>query len=647
MTPRPTMTDSEEPAKAEADVLKRHLRGLYKQGNVWFGYVETAKAFEILLHDLDDINITFRTDHSVKQTGSPLLVCRQYGIVVDEGIPFTVVRHTKRGCLFGRIPKEVKDPEGSQVTGADESATPSPKRWRPVTRSACPALMRVKQVEMYPAYKVNRRKCHTGRQLEIISRRLMSSLKRALEEEGSAEAVLRQQRFYISMSDVNSHCNHDTSQCGMPSVHVESGVADDDASQSRRPSVHVKPEPASRDTSPCGRPSGLVEPEVANCDTSQCGRPRGHVEPQVAKKIVELVRRGLTSVKEMENRLNIYIRDNLMGNKNARITSKSKFYITSKEMQRRVWQALHECRFNSTDQDHVAKYVEELREKTPTINCFFRAYEVKHQEDNQPVQTPQDQTEHDILESVAQECQETLLFCIQTDFMKELLQKYNSDVLSLVATYKTTECALPLFFIMMKTPSCYAVVGAFVVQFETAECIGEALSVWRAWNPDVNPRFWRVDCNEAEIAAISNAFPCGRTIFYDYHRKQAWHEWLSRKENDVADVFHVKDLLGRIADSKNEEELGMAIARLDQSHYYLQNEKLKKYITHWLSIKEKWVKMHQLDLPFDNNNGAELRLYLTKNCGQPSLLELVKVLAEKCFTEMKAQIFWASTSSLD
>lgn len=57
--------------------------------------------------------------------------------------------------------------------------------------------------------------------------------------------------------------------------------------------------------------------------------------------------------------------------------------------------------------------------------------------------------------------------------------------------------------------------------------------------------------------------------------------------------------------------------------------------------------MHQLDLPFDSNNGAELKLYLTKNCGQPSLLELVKALAEKCFTEMKAQIFWASTSSLD
>uniref|UniRef100_A0A131YAV3 Zinc finger mym domain protein n=1 Tax=Rhipicephalus appendiculatus TaxID=34631 RepID=A0A131YAV3_RHIAP len=554
--------------------------------------------------------------------GCPLMVCRQYDIVVDEGIPFTVLRNARRSCLCCcRIPREAKDPESSQATGAPESAPPPPKRWTPGTKCVCPALMRIKQVEMYPAYKVNRQKCSTGRQLEIVSRRLMASLKRALEED--SEGLLRQERFYISMSDINSHCSHDTSLCGKLSVHVE-------------------PEVDNSDTSECGSPSEHDEPEVAKCDTSQCGRPRGDVQPQVAKKIVELVHRGMTSVKEMETYLKNYVRDNIILNRNAQLRSRSKYYITSKELQRRVWQALRECKFNSTDQENVAKYVEELREKTPTLNCFFRACEVKHQEDNQPLQ---DQTVH-ILESLAQECQETLLFCIQTDFMKELLLKYSSDVLSLVATYKTTECVLPLFFIMVKTPSCYAVVGAFVVQFETAECIGEALSVWRAWNPDVNPRFWIVDCNEAEVAAISNAFPCGRTIFSDYQRKQAWHEWLSRKENGVADVFHVKDLLGRIADSQNEEEFKMAISRLDQSHYYLQNEKLQKYIIHWLSIKEKWVKLYR-DLPVDSYNGAELRLYLTKNCGQPSLLKLVKALAEKCFTEMRAQFFWASTSPLD
>lgn len=137
----------------------------------------------------------------------------------------------------------------------------------------------------------------------------------------------------------------------------------------------------------------------------------------------------------------------------------------------------------------------------------------------------------DTLETLAQECEQTLLLCIQTEFMKELILKYRDVVVCLDATYKTTDYAIPLFLIVVKTSSCYAVAGAFIVQFETALCIEEALNILKAWNPTISPKFWMVDYSQAEISALFVAFPKSRPVLCDFHREQAWHRWLSKKEN--------------------------------------------------------------------------------------------------------------------
>ncbi|KAH7960095.1 hypothetical protein HPB49_016917 [Dermacentor silvarum] len=579
------MTDCNDPVEAEADVLKRHLRGLRKRGSLWTGYTESLEAFTDFLHDLAQINITFRTEHSAKQNGRLLMASRRGDVVVDENIPFTVLRNSKRSCIFGWELKKLQGPGSSQVTEAEQSAASSSQKKR---KLGCTAMMRVKQVEIYPEYRINRPPGRTKHERDTASRQQISRLKLALQEEGSIQTVLRQERFYISMSDIKSHCNHDISRCV-------------------------------RSTQP--------------------------IEPKLATKIVELVRQGMTAVKAMESHLKCYVKDVLFLNKPCPLVSSRYYYPSEWDIRKHIRQALQKCRFNSTDQDSAAKYVEELREKTPTTNCFFRSCEMRREEDNQLLPVQQDQTDWDILESVAQDCHSTLLFCIQTNFMRELLLKYSSNVVCLDATYKTTECALPLFFIIVKTTSCYAVVGAFVVQFETAECIGEALSIWRAWNSDLNPKFWMVDLNQAEITALSNAFPCGRTIISDSHREQAWHRFFSTEENDVADVSAVEALLSQIADSQNEQDFKMALTSLKESPHWLQNHKLQKYITHWLSVKELWVKMYRLDLPYDCNNGADLKSYLARKCGNLSLSELVKALVEVCFPEMEAQFLQASISS--
>ncbi|KAL3208966.1 hypothetical protein MRX96_038447 [Rhipicephalus microplus] len=71
--------------------------------------------------------------------------------------------------------------------------------------------------------------------------------------------------------------------------------------------------------------------------------------------------------------------------------------------------------------------------------------------------------------------------------------------------------------------------GAFIVQFETALCIEEALNIFKAWNPTLSPKFWMVDYSQAEISALSVAFPKSRPVLCHFHRELAWHRWLSKK----------------------------------------------------------------------------------------------------------------------
>ena len=46
---------------------------------------------------------------------------------------------------------------------------------------------------------------------------------------------------------------------------------------------------------------------------------------------------------------------------------------------------------------------------------------------------------------------DSLFFVYQSSWMKRLLKTYGNEICLLDATYKTTRCALPLFFMFVKT----------------------------------------------------------------------------------------------------------------------------------------------------------------------------------------------------
>ncbi|KAL3193715.1 hypothetical protein MRX96_002159 [Rhipicephalus microplus] len=234
-------------------------------------------------------------------------------------------------------------------------------------------------------------------------------------------------------------------------------------------------------------------------------------------------------------------------------------------------------------------------------------------------------------EGVASECEDTLLFCFQTKFMRSMLKKYGGSVVCLDATHKMSDYALPLFLLVVKTPSGYTPAGVFIIQFETAHCIAEALDVFKQWCDNWSPHYWMVDYSKAEISAIKQVFPESQISICDFHRLQAWQRWLRRKENNISDPDEALRLMKHVASASNKHDLDKPVEVLVDSEYW-KNDRFRSYFEEvWLSVKELWFMSYRLkfDVVLTTNNGIEAQnrvlkaQYVKSSSGKRSLTSLI------------------------
>ncbi|OCT81572.1 hypothetical protein XELAEV_18028395mg [Xenopus laevis] len=139
------------------------------------------------------------------------------------------------------------------------------------------------------------------------------------------------------------------------------------------------------------------------------------------------------------------------------------------------------------------------------------------------------------------------------------------------ATYRTTRYALPLFFIYVRTNVCYAVVGAFVIQQETAVHIEEAL---QTWNKKWNAKYFMVDFCLEEIKG--KLYPPNNVdteiILCDFHREKAWSEWLNKKAHGVQNVKVILQMIRDVAKATTMESHTKALAALTKKKAGLEEK---------------------------------------------------------------------------
>ncbi|XP_075739497.1 uncharacterized protein LOC119166678 [Rhipicephalus microplus] len=185
-----------------------------------------------------------------------------------------------------------------------------------------------------------------------------------------------------------------------------------------------------------------------------------NMDKNVAERIQMLEREGITSVSDVKKCLHYYVHDVLFANKEKPDSSCRAFFPTHRYISNQIQAVLKQDRFSTVDEENARILIEKIRGEQPESSVVYRPYAARSfvgSSDSDNVE-----------EGVASECEGTWLFCFQRKFMRSMLKKYGGSVVCLDATHKTSDYALPLFLLVVKTPSGYTPAGVFIIQFETA-----------------------------------------------------------------------------------------------------------------------------------------------------------------------------------
>ena len=106
-----------------------------------------------------------------------------------------------------------------------------------------------------------------------------------------------------------------------------------------------------------------------------------------------------------------------------------------------------------------------------------------------------------------------LLLVHQSQWQRRLMLRYGQELVFLDATYKTTQYALPLFFLCVHTNLGYIVVAVMAIEREDSE----ALAILRQSAADWTPLAFMMDSSEVEITAVNAVFP-GLLLITVLHR---------------------------------------------------------------------------------------------------------------------------------
>lgn len=157
-----------------------------------------------------------------------------------------------------------------------------------------------------------------------------------------------------------------------------------------------------------------------------------------------LAREGITPVSDVKKCLHYYVHDVLFANKEKHDSSFRAFFPTHRDTSNQIQAVLKKDRFSTVDQENARILIEKIRGEQPESCVVYRPYAVRSCMGSSNL--------NNVEESVASESEDTLLFCFQTKFMRNMLKKYGGSVVCLDATHKTSEYALPLFLLAVKTP---------------------------------------------------------------------------------------------------------------------------------------------------------------------------------------------------
>ena len=331
--------------------------------------------------------------------------------------------------------------------------------------------------------------------------------------------------------------------------------------------------------------------EEAHHQTHQTGGMHGmaqRVHPQITQKIKELVSDGITEVSTVSHMVRHYVNNDLC--KDDKPAESDRAYNPTKcDIKNHVYRAKKAFELSKYDQHNLELKLQALKDDTNSVYMFRPFKQGEELEDSEKL----DPSDHNSPE-------QTLLWIHQEKWQRDLMQLYGNDICLIDATYKTTKYELPLFFVCVRTNVGYSAVAQFIVQQEGATEIQEALNILKQWNPSWKPKYFMSDYSEAELTAISNAFPTVKTYLCDFHREQCWERWVKDQKHNVSseDGETLLEMLRACAHAPPATEEGLdvdhhyksAVVHLKDSDIFKDNPQVKFWLGYtWLNNPQVYI----------------------------------------------------------
>ena len=209
----------------------------------------------------------------------------------------------------------------------------------------------------------------------------------------------------------------------------------------------------------------------------------------------------------MKRHLKLYVQNELFSSRTPPPTTNRRYYPKDVDIRNCMYRASVKNMLSKVDQENLEKKIQVWRERYTEDKFFFRPCAVS----TSPINSSPDENDNSHENCTDANVTQNLLFVHQTSWQSRLITRYGNEITLLDATYKTMRYNLPLFFLVVKTNVNYIVVGSFIIQKETTECIEEALGMFKCWNHSWDPRYFMTDFCHEEINAIENTFT-GNTI---------------------------------------------------------------------------------------------------------------------------------------
>ena len=185
---------------------------------------------------------------------------------------------------------------------------------------------------------------------------------------------------------------------------------------------------------------------------------------------------GIQNVSEMQRNVHIFVKSLFSGSSLPK-TINRRFYPSREDLRHMIYRRRRANMHGLLDQEIVGNKVTAWSAEHPDDFWLYR-----------PSSTSTDGSTGD-----------QLLLIYQSLWQRRLLLRYGQQLVFLDATYKTTQYALPLFFLCVHTNCGYVVTAVFVIEREDSASLSEALNELSQSLPQWRPAAFMIDASEIEV----------------------------------------------------------------------------------------------------------------------------------------------------